>query len=148
MAQDTSHRRIRYGMVGGGQGAFIGAVHRIAARIDDEYELCAGALSSNPEHRVLVQGELPKRALVEEFADDETSVLVATMGFWEGIDVPGRSLELVILDRLPFPRPDDPLWEARRERATVRRLHHRPATPGKFGFANALHFNRFAERLV
>lgn len=42
-------RRIRLGMVGGGQGAFIGAVHRIAARIDDQYELVAGALSSNPE---------------------------------------------------------------------------------------------------
>ena len=39
--------RIRYGMVGGGQGAFIGAVHRIAARIDDKYELVAGALSSD-----------------------------------------------------------------------------------------------------
>ena len=42
------HRRIRFGMVGGGQGAFIGAVHRIAARIDDQFELVAGALSSDP----------------------------------------------------------------------------------------------------
>lgn len=42
-------RRIRLGMVGGGQGAFIGAVHRIAARLDDRYELVAGALSSDPE---------------------------------------------------------------------------------------------------
>ena len=42
-------RRIRYGMVGGGEGAFIGAVHRIASRIDDQYELVAGALSSTPE---------------------------------------------------------------------------------------------------
>ena len=42
---------IRLGMVGGGQGAFIGAVHRIAARIDDQYELVAGALSSRPEAR-------------------------------------------------------------------------------------------------
>ena len=41
--------RIRLGMVGGGEGAFIGAVHRIAARIDDQYELVAGALSSTPE---------------------------------------------------------------------------------------------------
>ena len=40
-------RRIRLGMVGGGQGAFIGAVHRIAARLDDQYELVAGALSSD-----------------------------------------------------------------------------------------------------
>ena len=41
--------RIRLGMVGGGQGAFIGAVHRIASRLDDQYELVAGALSSEPE---------------------------------------------------------------------------------------------------
>lgn len=47
--------RIRLGMIGGGQGAFIGAVHRIASRIDDEYELCAGALSSDPE-RALASG--------------------------------------------------------------------------------------------
>lgn len=49
MVNATQDRRIRLGMVGGGQGAFIGAVHRIAARLDDEYELCAGALSSDPE---------------------------------------------------------------------------------------------------
>ncbi len=45
----ASHRRLRLGMVGGGEGAFIGAVHRIAARLDDEYELVAGALSSDPD---------------------------------------------------------------------------------------------------
>jgi len=45
----ASRRRLRLGMVGGGPGAFIGAVHRIAARLDDRYELVAGALSSNPE---------------------------------------------------------------------------------------------------
>jgi ATP-dependent DNA helicase DinG len=66
---------------------------------------------------VLVQGELPKRRLIEQFDEDETSVLVATMGFWEGLDVPGRSLELVVIDKLPFPRPDDPLWAARRDAA-------------------------------
>lgn len=49
MATEHQQHRIRLGMVGGGQGAFIGAVHRIAARIDDQYELLAGALSSDPE---------------------------------------------------------------------------------------------------
>ena len=44
----TGGGKIRYGMVGGGQGAFIGAVHRLAARMDDQYELVAGALSSEP----------------------------------------------------------------------------------------------------
>ena len=46
--KDSAGNRIRYGMVGGGQGAFIGGVHRIAARIDDQFELVAGALSSDP----------------------------------------------------------------------------------------------------
>src|SRR6266404_6279598 len=46
---DTTNRRLRLGMVGGGPGAFIGAVHRIAARLDDRFELVAAALSSNPE---------------------------------------------------------------------------------------------------
>ena len=45
--------RIRLGMVGGGRGAFIGAVHRIAARLDDQYELCAGALSSEDRKSVV-----------------------------------------------------------------------------------------------
>ncbi len=72
------------------------------------------------ETRVLVQGEMPKPRLVGEFSDDETSTLVATMGFWEGIDVPGRSLSLVVIDRVPFPRPDDPLTQARREAVEAR----------------------------
>lgn len=61
-------RRIRLGMVGGGQGAFIGAVHRIAARLDDAYELMAGALSSQPERAVASAAELhiaPDRAYAD-----------------------------------------------------------------------------------
>jgi len=64
---------------------------------------------------VLAQGQLPKPALVEAFAADEATSLFATMGFWQGIDVPGRTLSLVVIDRLPFPRPDDPLLQARRD---------------------------------
>ena len=66
---------------------------------------------------VLAQGDLPKPALVEAFASDERSCLFATMGYWQGIDVPGPSLSLVTIDRVPFPRPDEPLVQARRERA-------------------------------
>ncbi len=80
-------------------------------------EALAGRLKETTPFTVLVQGGLPKRRLVEQFENDETSVLVATMGFWEGLDVPGRSLELVVIDKLPFPRPDDPLWAARRQAA-------------------------------
>ncbi len=66
---------------------------------------------------VLAQGDLPKPALVAAFAGEESSCLFATMSFWQGVDVPGATLSLVAVDRLPFPRPDDPLLEARRERA-------------------------------
>ncbi|MCU4183928.1 ATP-dependent DNA helicase [Acidiferrimicrobium sp. IK] len=65
---------------------------------------------------VLTQADLPKTALVEAFAADEQSCLFATMGFWQGVDVPGPALSLVVMDKLPFPRPDDPLLQARRDR--------------------------------
>lgn len=70
------HRRLRLGMVGGGQGAFIGAVHRIAARIDDHYELVAGALASDPDRAKASAAELhipPDRAYgnFEEMAQAE-----------------------------------------------------------------------------
>ena len=64
---------------------------------------------------LLAQGEQPKQALIERFARDPETCLFATMSFWQGIDVPGPSLSLVTIDRLPFPRPDDPLLQARRE---------------------------------
>ena len=66
---------------------------------------------------ILAQGDLPKPALVDRFAREPETCLFATMSFWQGIDVPGPSLSLVTIDRLPFPRPDDPLLQARRERA-------------------------------
>jgi ATP-dependent DNA helicase DinG len=67
--------------------------------------------------RVMTQDELPKPALLHAFATDETSCLFATMGFWQGVDIPGAALSLVVIDRIPFPRPDEPLLQARRERA-------------------------------
>ncbi|HEX2381745.1 MAG TPA: ATP-dependent DNA helicase [Acidimicrobiales bacterium] len=66
---------------------------------------------------LLDQTSLPKPALVSAFSDDEQSCLFATMGFWQGVDVRGPTLSLVTIDRLPFPRPDEPLLQARRERA-------------------------------
>ncbi|MFN8019780.1 MAG: ATP-dependent DNA helicase [Acidimicrobiales bacterium] len=69
---------------------------------------------------LLSQRDLPKPALVEAFSSDESASLFATMGFWQGIDVPGRTLSLVAIDRLPFPRPDEPLLQARREQARAK----------------------------
>ena len=65
---------------------------------------------------ILAQGDLPKPRLVERFTAEPETCLFATMSFWQGIDVPGSSLSLVTIDRLPFPRPDEPLLQARRER--------------------------------
>jgi ATP-dependent DNA helicase DinG len=80
-------------------------------------EAAAAALAPELPYTLLVQGDQPKGRLLEEFAEDETSCLFATLGFWQGVDVPGRALSLVTIDRLPFPRPDDPLLQARRDRA-------------------------------
>jgi len=80
-------------------------------------ELAVAALEGTLPGPLLRQGDLPKPALVAAFAADESASLFATMGFWQGIDVPGRTLSVVAIDRLPFPRPDEPLWKARRERA-------------------------------
>jgi ATP-dependent DNA helicase DinG len=82
------------------------AVARISARLD------------GGQHRILTQGARPRSKLLEGFRNDESSVLVATMGFWEGVDVVGDACQLVLIDRVPFPRPDDPLWNARRAAAT------------------------------
>jgi ATP-dependent DNA helicase DinG len=66
-------------------------------------------------YTLLVQGDSPKQVLMDTFMEDEESVLLATMSFWQGVDIPGPSLSCVIIDRLPFPRPDDPLLGARRD---------------------------------
>ena len=65
---------------------------------------------------VLVQGEAPRERLAERFRADTDSVLVATSTFWQGIDVPGEALSLLVIDKLPFGAPGDPLVEARCER--------------------------------
>jgi ATP-dependent DNA helicase DinG len=62
---------------------------------------------------VLVQGSGPKRALLQRFLAARAAVLVGSQTFWEGIDVPGDALQCVIIDKLPFPPPNDPLVEAR-----------------------------------
>lgn len=63
--------------------------------------------------RVLVQGSAPKRQLLQQFVQDPAAVLVGSASFWEGIDVPGDDLQCVLIDKLPFPPPNDPLVEAR-----------------------------------
>ncbi len=72
---------------------------------------------ADSEISVLVQGQQSKRELIERFrAQDSASVLVASASFWEGVDIAGDALQCVIIDKLPFPPPGDPLVEARSKR--------------------------------
>lgn len=70
-----------------------------------------------PHLNVLSHGDAAADILVQEFREDETSVLCATMGMWQGTDVPGPSCSLVVIDKIPFPTPDDILNQARSEKA-------------------------------
>ncbi len=72
------------------------------------------------ETPVLCQGEDTTSALVRRFAEDEATSLFGTLSLWQGVDVPGASLSLVIIDRIPFPRPDDPLVTARQRAIAAR----------------------------
>jgi ATP-dependent DNA helicase DinG len=62
---------------------------------------------------VLMQGEAPKSTLIALFKEHGNAVLVATLSFWQGVDVPGAALRLVVLDKIPFPVPSDPIVTAR-----------------------------------
>ena len=63
--------------------------------------------------QILTQGSQPKRMLLADYGDGVGKVLVGSHSFWEGIDVPGQALQCVVIDKLPFPPPNDPLMEAR-----------------------------------
>ncbi len=67
-------------------------------------------------HLLVQRRGMPVSDLVRRFAEDETSVLLGTLSLWQGVDVPGESCSLVVIDRIPFPRPDDPLHAARQAR--------------------------------
>ena len=62
---------------------------------------------------VLVQGDAPRGELLRRFREEEDAVLIGTGTFWEGIDVPGASLRCLVIDKLPFAPPGDPVVEAR-----------------------------------
>ena len=78
-------------------------------------ERAAEYMREHSDLNVLLQGESSLKALVEEFSEDVDSCLFGTMSLWQGVDVPGDSCRLVVMDRIPFPRPDDPIAQARTE---------------------------------
>jgi ATP-dependent DNA helicase DinG len=75
----------------------------------------AEALRERIDLPIITQRDLPKPALIKAFSDSAETCLFATAGLFQGVDVPGQTLSLVVIDRIPFPRPDDPLLSARRE---------------------------------
>jgi ATP-dependent DNA helicase DinG len=90
-----------------GGGAFVLCTSNRAMRA------IRGALHGRVPGPLLVQGEAPKHVLLGRFRDSGAAVLVATMSFWEGVDVPGSALRLVVLDKIPFAVPSDPVVAAR-----------------------------------
>jgi ATP-dependent DNA helicase DinG len=93
------------------------ALRTIGDAMKQQFEL----LEADVRPEVLVQGELPKRVLMDRFREGASAgragcVLVASASFWEGFDAPGDALQLVVIDKLPFPPPNDPLVEARSQR--------------------------------
>ena len=90
-----------------GGGAFVLCTSHRALRV------IAQQLRARLSLRVLVQGEDTRSALLDDFTADGNAVLVGTSSFWEGVDVRGQALRLVIIDRLPFAAPGDPVLDAK-----------------------------------
>jgi len=94
-------------------GAFVlFTSHRALARGAAELRAHWGEA---PPHSLYVQGEAPRERLLADFRADGNGVLLGTASFWEGVDVQGEALRLVIIDKLPFASPEDPLVKARVE---------------------------------
>lgn len=107
---DGLSRSVRELVLASGGGALV--LFTSYRALDRVYEDCLELLE-NHGVKVLKQGEAQRSALLDAFRADPDSVLFATDSFWEGVDVVGSSLRLVILARLPFPVPTDPVTEAR-----------------------------------
>jgi ATP-dependent DNA helicase DinG len=102
----------------GGRTLVLTTTTRALRAIGEQLQAAAG---ESGELLILVQGQHPKRELMQRFRQaiepgGTGTVLVATASFWEGFDVPGDALQAVVIDKLPFPPPNDPLVEARSQR--------------------------------
>ncbi|MBI3920388.1 MAG: ATP-dependent DNA helicase [Armatimonadetes bacterium] len=93
----------------GGRAFVLCTSHRMVQQCADQFE------EQLPQYRLLRQGDMPRDRLLELFHEDVGSVLVGTSTFWQGVDVPGEALECVVIVKLPFAVPDDPLVQARME---------------------------------
>lgn len=80
-------------------------------------------LADQTDYQLLVQGDMPKIDLLEQFGDGHNRLLLGTTSFWEGVDVKGPALSCVIIDRLPFAHPGDPLTKARMKYAAQNNIN-------------------------
>lgn len=94
----------------GGAAFVLFTSHRALGRAA---ELVRRDLGAEPPHPLFVQGEAPREQLLREFRAAGNGVLLGTTSFWEGVDVKGEALRLVVIEKLPFDSPDDPLVKAR-----------------------------------
>lgn len=85
----------------------------LKAVVDAANQLEGLIVANGSPYKLLVQGEGPKGALIDAFREHGNAILVGSMSFWEGVDVRGEALSLVVIDKLPFSPPDDPVGEAR-----------------------------------
>jgi ATP-dependent DNA helicase DinG len=103
------------GLIDAAQGRTLGLFSSMRAA-----RQAAEAMRERLDTPVLCQGDDGTAALVEQFAADPMTSLFGTLSLWQGVDVPGPSCSLVIIDRIPFPRPDDPLLTARQRAIAAR----------------------------
>jgi ATP-dependent DNA helicase DinG len=104
---DAARARISELIEATGGGAFILATSRRVM------QALHSSIPRVPGRPVYVQGEAPKGLLLEKFRGAKNAILVATMSFWEGVDVPGQALRLIVIDKIPFQVPTDPVVMAR-----------------------------------
>jgi ATP-dependent DNA helicase DinG len=94
----------------GGRAFLLFTSHRA---LRDAAEILLRKLGPRPPFAILVQGDAPREALLSKFREHGNAVLLGTSSFWEGVDVKGPALSVVIIDKLPFAVPDDPVLKAR-----------------------------------
>jgi ATP-dependent DNA helicase DinG len=97
-------------LVGAAGGRTLGLFSSMRAA-----QSAAEDLRGRLDHPILLQGEETLGELIRRFADDDRTCLFGTLSLWQGVDVPGANCQLVVMDRIPFPRPDDPLMSARQK---------------------------------
>lgn len=100
----------------GGRTFVLTTTLRVLPAVAEALRRAAGAAGLT----VLVQGEMSRREMLQRFAEGDGRVLVGSQSFWEGIDMPGDALQCVVIDKLPFPPPNDPLVQARTRQIEAR----------------------------